>query len=472
MNHRIAHRGALAAGVPVRIVQYLSRYIWASPRFCVVQGVPPPHAVFPCTGLPAGDPCSPSVLAYVLGPWSRAVQDRHEIQAFLYVDDRTLIQTGEAQDEEEDSLARALRISKWVDGKLGLVEHEGKRQMWNRLRVPAARVEHLGIATVPGDTSVPAVRSSEDDLCHLAAAVKCLPGGILVRERLLAGLVLPKVLWSAPLVPAVSAEVAKAFFRSIRGPCTWWCKGRIWADRISLHPQFAAAFACLRATRHQPVDNNSVLRAVTSHHASQLELQVLQDTAHGVLLRAQVSARAQVANAVRAVSFAQGRHDECFTAAADDGHGLRVVARSLALSSVVATRADAEGCERIDIEAQSHPLWKRWQKGLSGTSLTNLAIFQGGAIKTRTRRFWGRSALFCECPCGHPVCSARRLFQECPRLSQVRCSLQQQHMGLGPLFGRQCLGVPARPAGSLLMRLLTRSPGYACRLLAASWACA
>ena len=56
-----------------------------------------------------------------------------------------------------------------------------------------------------------------------------------------------------------------------------------------------------------------------------------------------------------------------------------------------------------------------------------------GAIKTRTRRFWGRSALFCECPCGHPVCSARRLFQECPRLSQVRCSLQQQH-GLRPSF--------------------------------------
>ena len=44
--------------------------------------------------------------------------------------------------------------------------------------------------------------------------------------------------------------------------------------------------------------------------------------------------------------------------------------------------------------------------------------------------------------------------------------------GLGPLFGLQCRGAPARPAGSLLMRLLTRSPGYACRSLAASWACA
>ena len=204
------------------------------------------------------------MLAYVLGPWSRAAQDHPEIQAFLFVDDRTLVQTGEAQDEEEDSLARALRVSKWVDGKLGLAEHEGKRQLWNRLCVPAAQVEHLGITTAPGDTRLPSARSSEDDLCHLAAAVKCLPGGILVRERLLAGLVLPKVLWSAPLAPADSAEVAKAFLRSIRGPCTWWCKGRIWADRISLHPQFAAAFACLRATRHQPVNNNSVLRAVTS----------------------------------------------------------------------------------------------------------------------------------------------------------------------------------------------------------------
>ena len=98
--------------------------------------------------------------------------------------------------------------------------------------VPAAQVEHLGITTVPGERSLPRVRSSEDDLCHLAAAVKCLPGGIPVRERLLAGLVLPKVLWSAPLVPADSAEVSKAFFRSIRGPCTWWCQGRIWADPL------------------------------------------------------------------------------------------------------------------------------------------------------------------------------------------------------------------------------------------------
>ena len=209
VNHRIAHRGALAAGVPVRIVQYLSRYIWASPRFCVVQGVPPPHAVVPCTGLPAGDPCSPSVLAYVLGPWSRAVQDRPEIQAFLYVDDRTLVQTGEAQDEEEDSLPGLCASRSGLTASLGSLSMKGsvncgtacafrplRWSIWASLPCRATRV-CLGCG---------AVRTT---FCHLAAAVKCLPGGILVRERLLAGSVLPKVLWSAPLVP-VSAEVSKA----------------------------------------------------------------------------------------------------------------------------------------------------------------------------------------------------------------------------------------------------------------------
>ncbi|CAE7859390.1 hypothetical protein AK812_SmicGene28126 [Symbiodinium microadriaticum] len=55
-------------------------------------------------------------------------------------------------------------------------------------------------------------RASSSQICDLAAGVELLPGRMEVREQLLLGLVLPKLLWSAPLVPEIPDEVVSAFF--------------------------------------------------------------------------------------------------------------------------------------------------------------------------------------------------------------------------------------------------------------------
>ena len=432
VHHAVARAGALAAGVPAAIVEFLAHFVWPAPRYCVVHGAAPARPVCACTGLPAGDPCSPSLLAYVLAPWRSLVESCPGIRAFLFMDDRSLVDLV-GRRCSEDALASALALSQWADETLGLQEHQGKRQLWDRTANPAASVEHLGITTAPGSSVFPELRVAEPQLCSLASAVTCLPGGMAVSERLLQGLVLPKLLWSAPLTPKLSPAVTEAFYRAIRGPCTWWCKGRVWADRVTLHPEFAAAFRCLEATQKHPVAGNLVLQSVACHHAARLQLQVMQDSPQGVLLQPLPGAPAPVARAVRLVATAQRRQHASFAAAGDEGHGLRIVARALALGLVRRTRADAEGCDDIDLEAQSHPQRKHWRSKLSAAARTHLDIFRGGAVKTQSRRYWNHGRACCQCSCGHAVASSRHLFQECPRLDADRRRLQQ-HYGLAPAF--------------------------------------
>ncbi|CAE7249168.1 NRT2.1 [Symbiodinium sp. CCMP2592] len=214
VHHAVARAAALAAGVPAPIVEFLARFVWPAPRCCVVHGAAAARPVYACTGLPAGDPCSPSLLAYVLAPWRSLVESCPGIRAFLFMDDRSLVELV-GRRASEDALASALALSQWSDETLGLQEHQGKRQLWDRTANPDASVEHLGITTAPGSQVVPELRVSEPQFCSLASAVTCLPGGMAVTERLLQGLVLPKLLWSAPLTPKLSPAVTEAFYRAI-----------------------------------------------------------------------------------------------------------------------------------------------------------------------------------------------------------------------------------------------------------------
>ena len=102
-----------------------------------------------------------------------------------------------------------------------------------------------------------------------------------VKECLLLGLVLPKVTWAAPLVPAVGLQTAKAFYR---GPCTRWCKGRVWADCFNVHPQLAAAVLCLRRTAGCRISGSTALDSTVRHHAGVLGLEVAEGGPSGVLL--------------------------------------------------------------------------------------------------------------------------------------------------------------------------------------------
>ena len=101
----------------------------------------------------------------------------------------------------------------------------------------------------------------------------------------------------------------------------------------------------------------------------------------------------------------------------------------LLLASIPRTRQDAEGVGDIDLEAQSHPKWVRWVKGLTGESRRLLSVWRGGAIATPTRRWTGRgSPEQTECQfCRFDRASARHWWAECPRFDEDRGRLQMEY---------------------------------------------
>ena len=105
-------------------------------------------------------------------------------------------------------------------------------------------VEHLGL-TVQHGCPVCLPAALRPTSCELSQAVSGLRGNMEAHEAILLSVVLPKLLWSAPLVPAVERKLDTSFLRACRGRCTWWCKGRVWADHVTLHPRFAGAVRCL-----------------------------------------------------------------------------------------------------------------------------------------------------------------------------------------------------------------------------------
>ena len=118
-----------------------------------------------------------------------------------------------------------------------------------------------------------------------------------------------------------------------------------------------------------------------------------------------------------------GPAELCFESAADDGHSLRLVARALALHSINAGRGDAEGAQAVDLEGQSNPVWVRWKRNLRFPHSSFLRIWRGGAVKTRTRRWYGQEA-YTQCSCG--AASALHLFSQCPQLEAKRASLSRR----------------------------------------------
>ena len=192
-----------------------------------------------------------------------------------------------------------------------------------------------------------------DQICSLASGVEFLPGRMEVREQLLLGLVMPKLLWSAPLVPEIPNTVVSAFFKAMRGHMTWWCKGRVWADHITLHPQFAPAIRCLVTAVAHAGSMSAVLRASVAHHARVLGMRVV--SSHGALrVTPSAEADAHVVDAARKAAAITGNTiDQGFDPSADEGHALRVAARVLALAKVQRSRFDSEGVEQVDWEVQS-----------------------------------------------------------------------------------------------------------------------
>ena len=102
-------------------------------------------------------------------------------------------------------------------------------------------------------------------------------------------------------------------------------------------------------------------------------------------------------------------------------------------------RLDAEGVDDVDVQAQSHPLWKRWKASLTKIERRRLSVWRGGATRTRTRRHFqgnrvqpSRDSRLCVCQrCQYPASSARHLFVECPRLQAEHDAITAE-LGLAP----------------------------------------
>ena len=435
IDHRLAGCAASTYGVHPVVIRYLQQLVWCAPRSCVVGGEPPPRSIQATCGLPQGDPVSPLFLSFVLGPWFKIVCALPAISAFLYMDDRSLLDSG-----DRNSLEPALRLTEWHDHTLGLQEHLGKRQQWAIDGSYAARaVEHLGLTATPGVDVLPSTRAGPDDLKALASQLQYLPGAMEMKERLLAAFILPKISWAAPLIPAVEFSIVRSCFRAIRGHVTWWCQGRVWADCINLHPLFAACFRCLlQAEGPYSSLPNRTLAACVQHAADCLQLTVCDGP--GFWLQPAPGAdRRIVQAAANAARASRVRRGTTFKPTADAGHTLRVAARVQALSTCNRDRLDAEGVDDVDVQAQSHCLWKRWKASLNKLERSKLAVWRGGATRTRTRRHFqghrvqlSRNPRLCACEwCPHPASSARHLFAECPRLQAERTAITAE-LGLAP----------------------------------------
>ena len=428
---QVADFAAETAGVPGPIRAYMQHLVWRAPRACTVSGSPPPYAISATCGLPQGDPCSPRFLSYVLGPWYKLMRSVPNVGAFLYCDDRSLTDR-----RTQNGLETALQLTRWHDEKLGLTEHLKKRQTWSRQsgRVGCS-VEHLGITTSPGYSVLPQLRVGADDLCTLAAQVQLLPGGADVKQGLLAGIVLPKLLWAAPLMPEVPERVVKAFFHAFRGHNTWWCQARVWADSIHCHPKYAAAIRCLKTAAHCAATvSNPVFWKCVKHHANVLGFELGERRQGNLWLQPLPSSEPRLVAAARRAAAVSGSVDgQSFRPDADKGHCLRVAARICALTSYSSDRHDVENIGNIDVELQSHPRWKAWRKTLSVRHAYMLVVWRGGATKSATRRHWrpGRlqfQAEKCACAaCGYHAGSTHHLFAECPRFSAFRSQLALGH---------------------------------------------
>ena len=202
---------------------------------------------------------------------------------------------------------------------------------------------------------------------------RCLPAWCPCHSRNLGQRLAPAPHPVDQLVPTVTSKVGLACYVTIPGSCCWWCQGRMWADHIQLHPVFATAVRCLLAAAKQGDEPNLVVKACVGHHADLLPLQA-QFTRSGLRLAPLPSAIASICAAAP---------QSC----APNGHTLRDIARACALATVRPDRLDSEPVHDVDLQAQSHTVWKRWKQSLSEVDQALLRIRRGGTVKTRTRRW-------------------------------------------------------------------------------------
>ena len=181
----------------------------------------------------------------------------------------------------------ALQVTeKEFDRKVGLTENKKKRQLWKG----EESCEHLGVAvqaaTQQTEAAAAKPRGGWDETVELARRVALMPGGCVMREKLSAICILPRVKWAAPLLEPPPWRLDKLLMRAeLRTTSMHWCAGRYWADKAQRSPTFAAAIATVKHATLLGRWPSAPASAAVAEHAAVLGLKVLQADEEGVIVR-------------------------------------------------------------------------------------------------------------------------------------------------------------------------------------------
>jgi hypothetical protein len=359
------------------------------------------------------------VLDAVLGLWTEVLADEvPEAKPWLYMDDRSIrVNEKVSEADEIEILEAALVCTAKFDTAIGVEENTKKRQKW----ADEDLVEHLGLL-IEGDgqaTHGPALPRDDGEGIKLSLGrLARIPGSIETRAKLVAIFIAAKWSWACPLTKLPDLWVLESVFQAVlQTRCTWWCKGRFFAERLNIHPRASVAVRTLTEASCLDGSNVSlVMWAAVKEAAAWLYMRVRSWTIEGLVLicvRENANVEAIVAHA------ATRRHGGIQPNAPGGAHVLRIVARARLLADINKGRWDRDGVEDVDLEAQSHKAWTHWKKTLSHAEGVRLLVWRAGAVKTQTRMGDGEPCTHC----GYPLPSARHLWAECPEFDDKRKEL-------------------------------------------------
>jgi len=279
-------------------------------------------------------------------------------------------------------------------------------------------IEYLGIKTVYSDPLYHILPKNGWDKAWLyVKRLATVPGPADTRQRLAAGIIIPLCTWASPWFtdpPDFSFALRKSILRT---KCSWWCHSRFYADRIYLHPVFITAIHGLcDIARHIGSVSNHLFHAMDVH-AGRLRFEA-KIVADAVWVKPLPHCDRRVVQFLAELDPLDLNIDRFFNVASSaTKHALRLSARCLVMCKAATSgRYDIDGINDIDMNLQSNRKWTEYRKALSRDDANRLSFIRGGAIRTPTRRHFGRfdkTPLCCSiCDAINP--SARHFFEHCP----------------------------------------------------------
>ena len=361
-------------------------------------------------------PSCPAVLAAVLRPWAMLVADIPTVQAWLYMDDRSIGTRGGGQAAVQAALAATAQFGEAV----GLVLNDDKTQRWEGTERP----EHLGLKCSPASVCPAECRVGTAAMLEDIAALRRCPCSNEVRISIAVAFVCSRWTWAAPLVALPADTVVVAMRKALWGLNRWYCRDRCWVEAVAAHPRWGTAIAGL--SRLQAVWRqfpSEALAQAAREYAGCLGAWLGLSEAEAVL-RPAVEWPRQLERCMRQMHGLGDGSD------GDDGgwrarplllghaaapHALRTVVRyrCLAAAGRNSRRNDTEAVEEVDLEAARAAPVKRWLRQQTPRDRGGILAIRRGGMTSATRRR-GMVGNTTSCRCGAEWGSLRHVWQDCP----------------------------------------------------------